>query len=115
MAKDFFDLLWQAVVLVVLFTGIDYLFHLYVPGFAVEGTYFVNKLIFGVLILFFALKFLPSHNKALWLSVITTGLLQLRYVTIYDLQFNIGVLIAHFVILYVLYYLLYQKWRFLHE
>ncbi len=70
-------------VLILAFAAVDYFFHTLAPEWAVPEYYFRNKIIFGFLwglpILFFALKFSDLWSKSLFFSGALSLILQIRY------------------------------------
>lgn len=92
-----------ALIIIAIFTLIDFAVHLLSEEYAVPDYYFRNKLIFGTIIGFIALVFmqkLKTAKKALAFSAIVSVLLQLRYfLEGYPLQFVLEFLVFHFVIL----------------
>lgn len=88
------------------FTGIDYIIHLVSPEFSVPSYYFINKIIFGF-ILAVLLFFLLGNIKNIWIKVfvfsfVISALLQIRYfLSGFPVDFVLLFLLVHFLILVI--------------
>ncbi len=109
MKTNTFYLSWavRLAVLILAFAAIDYFFHTLTPQWEVPEYYFRNKIIFGflwgLLILFFALKFSGLWQKSLFFSGALSVILQARYYWEgYPINFVIIFLFIHFLILVAL-------------
>ena len=94
-------------VVILLFSGIDYLFHSLKLEWAVPDYYFRNKIIFGFLwaipALGLSLLFRKFWQRAFIFSLIIATVLQVRYYFEgYPLNFVLIFLFIHFVILFFL-------------
>ena len=100
--------------IILIFAGIDFLFHTLSPEYSVPQRYFPNKILYGTIIGFIAYLFIhkirSNYTKAVILSTIVAVLLQIRYfLEGYALDFVILFLIIHFFILFVLSYLSFSR------
>lgn len=102
--KLFLIILAAILVLITIFSLIDYFAHSLSEEYSVPGRYFTNKMIFGTLIAFFSYLALRSKSlilKSLFVSALTSLLLQLRYfIEGYSVEFVILFLFIHFLILF---------------
>jgi hypothetical protein len=94
-------------IVMLLFTVVDYSLHELKGDWAVPPHYFVNKIPFGflwsILGIFFAKKFQNIWLKSLVFSLVISITLQFRYfIEGYPLDFVVIFLLLHFLILYVL-------------
>jgi len=90
-------------VIILIFTFIDYLAHQTSEEYSVPSRYFTNKVIYGTLIGFISLFFLRKFNfftKGILFSAIIAVLLQIRYfIEGYPLEFVLEFLLFHFLML----------------
>lgn len=99
-------------VVIVIFTGIDYLAHQLRPEFGVPSYYFRNKIIFGFIlgaIIYFLIRRMQNPViKSFLFSIIIATLLQTRYtIEGYDFfGFVLPFLFIHFFILWPISYLI---------
>ena len=113
--------LFVSLIIVGLFTAIDALFHIVIPGFNVSTQYFVNKVLFGTILTFIALLIVqafPRNTKSVYkwykslsIAITVSSLLQLRYLFAfnYSAAWNWTVLIVHVIILETI-LLIYYLW-----
>jgi hypothetical protein len=100
---------------IVIFAGVDFLFHQLSDKFAVPSYYFRNKIIFGMLLGFVILFFIKNVRSKFWQSFIFSfliaALLQTRYtIEGYDFfGFVLPFLFIHFFILWATSYLILFK------
>lgn len=98
------------IIINLVFTVMDYIGHKYMESnyslYVVPISYFYHKLIAGALLLFLGAyivsNFMKSSGlilKSIVISAMVILILQLRYITIYDSEFNYTVMALHFVIL----------------
>lgn len=116
MKKTSYCIFWipRLIILILVFTGVDYLFHSLLPQWAVPEYYFKNKIIFGflwsILALFASFEFHKIKYKALVFSLIVSIVLQLRYyLEGYSLGFVLTFLVIHFAIFYVLSFVMFNS------
>ena len=111
--KDYIKLLVLTLVIILIFTAIDAIFHIVIPEFAVPSWYFRNKIIYGTLIGFISLIFLRKKKifiRSLLFSAIVTVPLQIRYAYYgYPLYFHLFFIPAHFLILLGASYIIFKK------
>ena len=109
--KQTIELAVKSFIIVLAFTAIDYLFHT-LPAFTVPSYYFPNKILFGTAYLFLALYLMPKKFGVIMKTIIATAvtvlLLQIRYLFIYNLKWNAGVMLAYLVILGALTYIAFR-------
>lgn len=90
-------------IIITLFALGDYLLHSLSAEYSVPSYYFVNKFIFGTLIIFMSYLLVCRKNiwvKSLFISVSTSTLLQIRYfLEGYPLKFVLLFLFFHFLML----------------
>lgn len=102
-------------VVIVIFAGVDFLFHQLSEKFAVPSYYFRNKIIFGTLLGFVILFFIKNIKSRFWqsfiFSILIATLLQTRYTLEgYDFfGFVLPFLFIHFFILWTVSYLILFK------
>ena len=91
-----------------IFTGIDYLFHIIIPNLEVPSGYFLGKIIATSIILFiifFVIKFmhwkLKNFKQALFIAFIVCLILEIRYIFVYQFSWikNIILISLHTLIL----------------
>lgn len=104
-----FYLKWgiKLLILILLFAGIDYIFHTFNEKWAVPEYYFKNKIIYGflwsILALWISSKVSSIFVKSFVFSAIISIVLQTRYyIEGYPIDFVMIFLVIHFVILYTL-------------
>ncbi len=89
---------------IIVFTFVDYLFHIIDPEYAVPDRYFRNKVIFGTIysfIIYFFVRKLPPVIASLILALVVSSVLQIRYYFEgYGIEFVILFLGIHFFILW---------------
>ncbi len=105
--------IFLAVLLIILiFTFLDFLVHQLKEEYSVPSYYFRNKIISGTIIGFIASLVLRKEKlfpKTLMFSLIISALLQIRYfLEGYSLKFVIEFLVFHFVILFVVSLLIFK-------
>ena len=92
-----------SLIIISIFTIIDYFIHSLSPDYAVPSYYFRNKVIFGAIIGFIVLIFaqkISISKKSLIFSVVVSLLLQARYfLKGYPKKFVLEFLFIHFLIL----------------
>ena len=88
-------------IIILIFTFIDYIVHSLKEEYSVPSDYFRNKIIFGTLIGFIAMLFRNNvYAKSLVFSVAVSALLQIRYyLEGYPYEFVFEFLIFHFLML----------------
>ena len=100
-------------VIILIFTFIDYLIHQLKEEYAVPSYYFGNKIIFGTIIGLVAYLLVRKKNlpaKSLIFSAIISILLQVRYyLEGYQLSFVLEFLLFHFLILLVLSLIIFRR------
>jgi len=117
--KDYINLFFITLVIIIIFTVLDYFTHQLSPEYSVPGYYFTNKIIFGILIGFIALIFLNKINwgkRALLMSLIVSVLLQTRYyLESYPKKFIWEFMLFHFLMLiissFIVFYIYYKNKR----
>ena len=102
----------SAIIIIILFTAIDYLVH-QIDIFKVPFIYFINKLWIGTLLLtFFSIVTIFLRKmpvvRAFINSLLITLLLQIRYFYSYELLFNILIPLTHFIELFILLFIYYN-------
>lgn len=109
MRKVFSYIYWaiRLIVLILIFTAVDYFFHSLSDKWAVPEYYFKNKVVFGffwsIPAVFVALKLSKIWQRSLLFSLIVSIVLQINYyLKGYPVDFVLIFLIIHFCILYVL-------------
>lgn len=91
-------------VIIIVFTGIDYIVHSLDDEYTVPSYYFRNKIVFGTIIGYFTL--LLSRQFKLWkraliVSAVVSVLLQTRYyIEGYSINFVLEFLLFHFLMLF---------------
>lgn len=89
---------------VLVFTFFDWLVHSSSAYLSVPGFYFKNKIIYGTIFAFLSslvFRKLSLMKQSLFISLITVGLLQIRYALYgYPLYFHLIVLPEHFIFLW---------------
>jgi len=89
---------------VLVFTFFDWIVHSSSIYLSVPGFYYKNKIFYGTLLAFLSslvLRKLPIVKQSLFTTLITVGLLQIRYVLYgYPLYFHVIVLLEHFIFLW---------------
>lgn len=104
--------------IILLFTGADWVGHQYLQTHnylqVVPAYYYTNKIIFGTILLFASLLIIKikDYKSVFLITAIIVGLLQTRYLYIYNQKFNITVMILHYVILAPLLYIA-QKYNYI--
>ena len=110
-ARKQFATFFTIFLIVLVFTFIDFLFHLISPEYAVPDRYFRNKIIFATIysyIMYFLLRKLKPALASFILSIVVVTLLQVRYYFEgYGNEFVFLFLLIHFFILWPL------MWAFL--
>ena len=115
--KDYVGLFFVTLLIILLFTALDYFTHGLSPEYSVPNYYFRNKIIFGTLIGFLALIFLNKINwgkRALLTSLIVSVLLQTRYyLEGYPKKFVFEFMLFHFLMLvvssFIVFWILYRN------
>jgi len=115
--KDYVILFFVTLIIILIFTALDYFTHGLSPEYSVPGYYFSNKIIFGTLIGFLALIFLNKINwgkRALLTSLIVSVLLQTRYyLEGYPKKFVFEFMLFHFLMLvvssFIVFWILYRN------
>lgn len=96
-------------VVIIIFTFIDYLFHILKEEYAVPSRYFTNKIIYGTIIGLITYYFVRDKQpviKSLIFSGVISILLQIRYfVEGYNIDFVVLFFFIHFAILLIVSYL----------
>ena len=96
-------------VVIIIFTFIDYLFHILKEEYAVPSRYFTNKIIYGTIIGLITYYFDRDKQpviKSLIFSGVISILLQIRYfVEGYNIDFVVLFFFIHFAILLIVSYL----------
>ena len=90
------------------FTFFDYILHKQILTYAVPASYFGNWILYGTIIGFFLYLFvrnLKTLKKSLTFSIIMTIILQAYYLLIYSGSFTAALLIADFIIMFLVSYL----------
>lgn len=115
MAKDWKKLLFASVVIIIIFTTIDFFSHQYLEkNYQLEKVpsyYFQHKVLYGIALLFLTLMFLDNfitlkyYPKIFVTAAIVVLALQFQYSTLYSLRFNYIVLLLHYLILSPLLYI----------
>lgn len=104
--NSFLDTVVYALTIVIIFTLLDGIFHFFVSGYHVPATYFINKIWAGFILAVIALYVAQITKnwflKSLILASIITFPLQLRYVFLYGIEWNLVVMALHFSILYII-------------
>ena len=103
------------IVTLTFFIGVDWIFHKY-PLFNVQNVYFVNKLIYFPIIYFVLLSFfdiikLKNYMLIFIISAVTVIVLQIRYFFIYDVIFNVIVMIVHYVLIEIPTYIMFKNYK----
>ena len=115
--KDYVGLFFVTLLIILLFTALDYFTHGLSPEYSVPNYYFRNKIIFGTLIGFLALIFLNKINwgkRALLTSLIVSVLLQTKYyLEGYPKKFVFEFMLFHFLMLvvssFIVFWILYRN------
>jgi len=115
--KDYVGLFFVTLIIILLFTALDYFTHGLSPEYSVPNYYFRNKIIFGTLIGFLALIFLNKINwgkRALLTSLIVSVLLQTKYyLEGYPKKFVFEFMLFHFLMLvvssFIVFWILYRN------
>jgi peptidoglycan/LPS O-acetylase OafA/YrhL len=101
--KAYLLLFFISILIVSVFTAMDYYVHSWSDEYAVPSYYFTNKLMFGTLLMFLALTFtqkMKLHWRALTTSLVVSALLQTRYFFEgYPTEFVLEFLLYHFLML----------------
>lgn len=101
--KKYFLSFLIILVIILIFTIVDYVVHLLSEEYSVPSYYFRNKVIFGTLIgilLWPFIKKYKTNTKSILLSVVVSVLLQTRYfLEGYPKEFVFEFLLFHFLIL----------------
>lgn len=94
-----------SVVIVLLFTLVDYFTHSLSPSYSVPSYYFRDKIIFGtfwVLVAYYFVRKKEIFPRSLIISAFTAVVLQIRYYLIgYPLNFVLSFLVLHFIMLFI--------------
>lgn len=94
-----------SVVIVLLFTLVDYFTHSLSPSYSVPSYYFRDKIIFGTFWVLVAYYFVGKREilpRSLIISAFTAVVLQIRYYLIgYPLNFVLSFLVLHFIMLFI--------------
>ena len=115
--RDYVDLFFITLAIVIIFTILDYLTHQLSPEYAVPGYYFTNKIMYGTLIGFLVLIFSNKINwgkRALIMSFAVSVLLQTRYyLEGYSKEFVFEFMLFHFLMLvpssFIVFYIYYRN------
>src|SRR3989344_9540642 len=103
--KNYIELFFITLIIIIIFTALDYFTHKLSLEYYVPLTYFTNKIIFGTLIGFGALIFLNKISwgkRALLMSLIVSVLLQTRYyLEGYPKEFVFEFMLFHFLMLII--------------
>ena len=99
-------------IIILIFTFIDYIVHSLSEEYAVPSYYFKNKIIFGTLwggVAYFFIRKIKQLYKSLIFSVIVAILLQFGYlIKGYPLSFVLEFLVIHFLILLFVSYIVFK-------
>ena len=102
--KNYISIFLVVLLIILIFTFIDFLIHLLSEEYSVPSYYFRNKIIYGSIIgllIYFFVKNEGLLIKSLIFSVVVSVLLQVRYfLEGYPLKFVMEFLVIHFLILF---------------
>ena len=105
-SKKYFSIFLVILLIMLIFTFIDFLIHSFKEEWSVPDYYFRNKIIFGTLIGFITYLFVKNKEnlfKSLVFSGVTSVLLQIRYfLEGYSIKFVLEFLIIHFLVLFII-------------
>ncbi len=110
--KKYFSMFLVVLLIILIFTFVDFLIHSLSKEYSVPDYYFRNKIIYGTiigLIIYFLTRNKKPLIKSLIFSVVVSVLLQIRYfLEGFSLEFVFEFLIIHFLILFIISLLIFK-------
>lgn len=107
------SVLKTTLMILLIFTAIDYMVHSSNPAYTVPETYFINKLIYGFVLIYLAIHYTPTNYSILKRSIVVAlagSLLMFNYINLgYPQSFIQTFLIVHASILLTVSYIIFKR------